>query len=220
MCGPGDAGSEHPDFDDPILNENFDDIVLDPHNVRRILDIWRLRCLRAARVHYQESLRIQFWGNFLTIFNALSTIAVGLLSVAGFFSNNYYISLLSLISGFFVIATSIYQYILQPEYKNSSHKIAANEFSNIHRKIERYQCLGVTKMGVLHTINRDINWVTKAYPSVAGSVWRKNEHMQRIDDYEQSGFFDTAEDEQAQSSPKNGAPCSPKPPKADPAASE
>ncbi len=53
------------------------------------------------------------------------------------------------------------------------HKLAANEFSNLKRKIERYLSIDDITNSLIHNINRDYNFISKHYPLVSRYMWTK-----------------------------------------------
>ena len=85
---------------------------------------------------------------------------------------------LTSISGLLLVITTIVQYILNDGDRSSNHKIAASEFSNLQRKIERYLLSEEIEMSAVHNINREYNHITKAFPSVNRKHWKFKQNEQ------------------------------------------
>ena len=178
------------------LPSSFDKLDLSQKHARKTLFVWKMRALRAARAHYRYARHIQIIGKVLTLFNSLAAIIVSLVSVAGFFSPDkfltepffgWYINLeiVAICSGVVVLLTSIVQFLEKPEEHHLLHKSAANEFSNLQRKIERYLAASQVEMGVNHNINRDFNFVSKSFPMVSSRCWNHNRKViDRLERYE------------------------------------
>lgn len=166
-----------PGYED-IDSDSLDYLKLDQSSAAKVLQIWKLRCLRAARSHYSESTRLIIWNSVLTMINSLGAITIGMISAYSFArKEDDILGLVAFISAAIVLLTSIYQYLKKFEENSLLHKLAANEFANIQRKIERYLSGKIIKMGSLHNINRDINFVTKGHPIVSPRSWAKHSNI-------------------------------------------
>lgn len=139
---------------------------------------WKLRLFYTASAHYRAAERYESSGRKLTVVNMLAAIAVL------FLSNNHGLldgmlgglgspGKLVAIAGLITVLTSAFQYVMRFEERSSSHRAAGGEFSNIRRKIERYLTVDQIDNDLIHTINRDYNFVTKSAPIVSQGIWRK-----------------------------------------------
>lgn len=144
----------------------------------KLLNLWHKRSHKSAKVHYAASIIKFRWNRVLTIINAFASIFVLFFTNAIWIKNaisenggeNYYI-IASSITGVILVSTTILQYLLNFEDSANGHKMAAAEFSNLHRKIERYLVIKKFTMGMLHNINREYNYITKSYPIVSERLW-------------------------------------------------
>lgn len=113
--------------------------------------------------------------------------------------------ILTSISGLLLVITTIIQYILNDGERCSNHKMAASEFSNLQRKIERYLLAETVPMTTVHNINREYNHITKAFPSVARKHWKNtdnkalNYNIQRLEEKLDARFLELEEGTEVQS---------------------
>lgn len=167
----------------------FDPTVVDKKKSLLLMRLWAARTLRAARVHYGESLSLNSKNRYLTSINAALSIAILFLTNAGWVQQllgidlpkwmgeahefvTVYTVLVSILAMSLVI-TTIWQYILRWSERSGEHRRGGAEFANLHRKIERY-CISTSfNMSMIHNINREYNHISKSYPLVHQKKWDK-----------------------------------------------
>ncbi|NJR13981.1 MAG: hypothetical protein HC779_07245 [Phyllobacteriaceae bacterium] len=150
-----------------------------------LLKLWGLRSLRAARCHYLYSEMLFKRNTFWTVTNALVSVFILFLVNAPWIfdveilnksltheSANYIYKFFSGISGAALVITALYQYIRRFEANAYEHKHAGSEYSNLHRKIERYLISDEVTKEQIHLINNIYSHLTKNYPLVPKEIWR------------------------------------------------
>ena len=176
-------------------------IPIDQVYGRKVLLLWKCRAHRAAVAHYAQSQSYKGWDFFLTVTNAMASLAVLFMTNAEWLkdlmSNNKPVELrkgsyeiinggvvvydlpnthllyiiLTSIAGFVLVMTTILQYIRKDNENSKSHKTAGGEFSNLQRKIERYLLNEEFDMFLVHNINRDYSQITRSYKITDGKYW-------------------------------------------------
>jgi|GEM_PF-4768739 len=184
-------GLNRRESDKPKLNDNHDQLcldgILDGNEVRNskaaILLMWRARLARTADSHYRASDILQKKDKFLTIFNVVSAISVlffansetavdfivELFVENGNDTNNS--KLVVSLAGLLTVISSALQYVSENKELSYRHKNAANEFSNLKRKIERYIVSNELNTFHLHGINREYSAIGKGCPAVPRKIW-------------------------------------------------
>lgn len=168
-----------------ILDGHPDTEILDPEEASKLLRLWHERCLKSAKAHYLASENNYVKSHRLTISNASLSISVIGFMNAGWFKD--YIltdgengslpvfTITASILGLALVLTTILQYLFRYEDRGRHHKSAGSEFSNLQRKIERHLAGSKFRMWILHSINREYNFITKHYPLVPKDVWENND---------------------------------------------
>lgn len=158
--------------------------------ITKMFRMWSKRLLRSAAAHYMAAERFEARDTLLTRINMVSAIAVLFFStnqkIAAYliefflwifqFEGVEYtgkISLLVPLFSLFVVLSSAWQYIAQYSKKAMEHKQAANEFSNLRRKIERYWTKDKIHLEAIHSLNRSYNATVKNPPIVPRGIWKK-----------------------------------------------
>jgi hypothetical protein len=159
-----------------IADEAFkQDFPGDPLVRKRLLAEWKDRAFYAALAHYSSSESYELRNKILTITNMISAICVlfaannKLITGNASFVDDVVVAVASL---FTVLSTAV-QFLLRYEERSTQHKLAANEFSNLKRKIERYLSINEISNSLIHNINRDYNFISKNYPLVSHYIWKK-----------------------------------------------
>lgn len=162
--------------------------VLDGDEVKNskaaIMLMWRARLARTADSHYRASDTFLKRDKFLTIFNVVSAIAVLFFAnseaavkiLVDFFldrkeSGIDYSKLVVSFAGLLTVISSALQYVSENKELSYRHKNAANEFSNLKRKIERYIVSDFVEDHKLHGINREYTAIGKGCPAVSRRIW-------------------------------------------------
>ncbi len=102
------------------------------------LELWRLRCLRATRMHYDCVSLYVHREMLLTIGNVTASIVVMVLStihVIYGLDNLLFNSLIAVLSPI-VVVTSILQYVLDYKSRALTHAPAGAAYASLNRKIE------------------------------------------------------------------------------------
>jgi len=102
------------------------------------LELWRLRCLRATRMHYDSVTIYETRERFLTIGNVAASIAVLVLSTVHIIyglDSLLFNSLIAVTSPIIVV-TSILQYVLDYKLRAQEHSHAGAGYAALNRKIE------------------------------------------------------------------------------------
>ena len=141
---------------------------------KRLLIAWKDRAFYAATAHYGASEAYQFRNKLLTLLNIVSAITVlfaanNKLFVAPTSSTQ---SIVLAVASLFTVLSTAIQYLLRYEERAIQHKLAANEFSNFKRKVERYLSMDEISNSLIHNLNRDYNFISKHYPLVSRLMWR------------------------------------------------
>lgn len=169
--------------DDFLTEINPDEFPIRQSYARCVLMMWKYRAWRNARAHYRVADRLRRHGVVIMVMHAVAAISVlGLANFDHFFSDEHWKIFVST-AGIAAVLIAIIQLLLRHESREQEHKFAAGEFSNLQRKLERYIGMPAYKMGLIHNINRELNFATKNYPSVPRSIWNKREKIdEEIDD--------------------------------------
>ena len=102
------------------------------------LELWRLRCLRATRMHYDSVTIYDSRERWLTIGNVAASIVILVLSTVHIIyglENLLFNSLLAVVSPVIVV-TSILQYVLDYKMRAQEHAHAGAGYAALNRKIE------------------------------------------------------------------------------------
>jgi hypothetical protein len=145
------------------------------HNTRKqLLTAWKDRAFYAATAHYRASEKYEFRNKLLTLINIISAITV--LFAANnklLATNSSFAQLVLAVASLFTVLSTAVQYLLRYEERAMQHKLAANEFSNLKRKIERYLSINDISNSLIHNLNRDYNFISKHYPLVSQYMWKR-----------------------------------------------
>src|ERR1700735_4390068 len=106
-------------------------------NTLKLLETWRLRCLRGANVHYKTSRRLEKREHAITIINVAASIAVVLLSSSYWLDaeHNRNVAILIGITSLCVLITTVLQYIFDYKTKAYIHWHTASIFADTNKKI-------------------------------------------------------------------------------------
>lgn len=102
------------------------------------LELWRLRCLRATRMHYDSVTIYDSRERWLTIGNVAASIVILVLSTVHIIyglENLLFNSLIAVVSPVIVV-TSILQYVLDYKMRAQEHSHAGAGYAALNRKIE------------------------------------------------------------------------------------
>ena len=102
------------------------------------LELWRLRCLRATRMHYDAVSLYDMRERLLTIGNVAASIVVLVLSTIHliFGLDSLLFNALIAISSPTIVVTSILQYVLDYKARALAHGHAGAGYAIVNRKIE------------------------------------------------------------------------------------
>lgn len=172
-----------PSQDSSRVELDPDDFQIRQRYARYILSMWKYRAWRNARAHYRTADQLRIRSVFFMLAHAIAAVTIlGFSSLDFFFAGHPEWKLLVAIAALASVLLAIVQLLMRHEARSQQHKFAAGEFSNLQRKIERYLGLKSYKMGLIHNINRELNFVTKNYPAVPKSIWdKKTEHDEEIE---------------------------------------
>ena len=153
--------------------------------------VWRRRAIRAGGAHYRASEYHASVGNALSVFNILSAIAVLFLTNNKFFSSDAVqvattttptessllanVDFWTAIAGLVIVLTTVLQYILRPEIKESEAKRAGADFTQIKREIEILLASGVIERGAVERLQVAHSHTSKNHSLVPARLWRKAE---------------------------------------------
>jgi hypothetical protein len=142
---------------------------------KRLLAEWQVRAYNAATAHYRASETYEFRNKALTIVNIISAItvlfAVNNKLIAS--NSNFTEEIILAVASLFTVLSTAVQFLLRYEERSIQHKLAANEFSNLKRKIERYVSMNEISNMLIHNLNRDYNFISKHYPLVSQSIVKR-----------------------------------------------
>lgn len=102
------------------------------------LELWRLRCLRATRMHYDSVTIYDSRERWLTIGNVAASIVILVLSTVHIIyglENLLFNSLIAVVSPIIVV-TSVLQYVLDYKMRAQAHSSAGASYAALNRKIE------------------------------------------------------------------------------------
>jgi hypothetical protein len=102
------------------------------------LELWRLRCLRATRMHYDSVTIYESRERWLTIGNVAASIVILVLSTVHIIyglESLLFNSLIAVISPVIVV-TSVLQYVLDYKMRAQAHSDAGAHYAALNRKIE------------------------------------------------------------------------------------
>lgn len=111
------------------------------------LDLWRLRCLRATRMHYDSVTIYDSRERWLTIGNVAASILILVLSTIHIIYGLDSLLFNSLIAVFspVIVVTSILQYVLDYKLRAQAHSHAGSGYAALNRKIESLTARGFTQ---------------------------------------------------------------------------
>lgn len=154
--------------------------------------VWRRRAIRAGGAHYRASEYHAQIGKALSIFNILSAIAVLFLTNNKFFSAEALngaevaattvpsvwtnVDFWTAIAGLIIVLTTVLQYILRPELKESEAKRAGADFTQIKREIEVLLASGRIERSALDRLQVAHSHTSKNHSLVPARLWRKAEN--------------------------------------------
>ena len=102
------------------------------------LELWRLRCLRATRMHYDAVSLYDIRERLLTMGNVAASILVLMLSTIHLIYglDSLLFNSLIAVSSPIIVVTSILQYVLDYKARSLAHGHAGASYAVINRKIE------------------------------------------------------------------------------------
>ncbi len=102
------------------------------------LELWRLRCLRATRMHYDSVTIYDSRERWLTIGNVAASILVLVLSTIHiiFGLDSLLFNSLIAVASPIIVVTSILQYVLDYKLRAQAHSHAGAGYAALNRKIE------------------------------------------------------------------------------------
>ena len=111
------------------------------------LELWRLRCLRATRMHYDSVTIYDSRERWLTIGNVVASILILVLSTIHIIYGLDSLLFNSLIAVFrpVIVVTSILQYVLDYKLRAQAHSHAGPGYAALNRKIESLTARGCTQ---------------------------------------------------------------------------
>ena len=111
------------------------------------LELWRLRCLRATRMHYDCVSHYDRRERLLTIGNVAASILVLVLSTIHLIYglDSLLFNALIAISSPTIVVTSILQYVLDYKSRALAHSHAGAGYAQLNRKIESLAARPITR---------------------------------------------------------------------------
>jgi len=165
----------------------YDEEPVNQFRSSMLVELWMVRCHKAARAHYMQATQHRDRNTWLTLVNAIAAIAVLFAANSSWFKNMLTINVLNSdgvlsrtevlfdaltsLLALMVVLTTILQFIKRWGERSEQHRFAGAEFSNLQKKCERYSLVENLNMAMVHNLNRDYNHVTKSYPLVSKEIW-------------------------------------------------
>ncbi|MDE3114001.1 MAG: hypothetical protein KGL26_00235 [Pseudomonadota bacterium] len=111
------------------------------------LELWRLRCLRATRMHYDCVSHYDRRERLLTIGNVAASIVILVLSTIHLIYglDNLLFNSLIAVSSPVIVVTSILQYVLDYKSRALAHSHAGAGYAQLNRKIESLAARSITR---------------------------------------------------------------------------
>ena len=111
------------------------------------LELWRLRCLRATRMHYDCVSLYDRREKLLTIGNVAASIVILVLSTIHLIYglDNLLFNALIAVSSPIIVVTSILQYVLDYKSRALAHAHAGAGYAQLNRKIESFASQSFTR---------------------------------------------------------------------------
>jgi hypothetical protein len=163
----------------------------DSKNIDHLLMLWRLRCLRALKAHYDASTRQQRFDRILTIINVAAAIAVVSAGSAYWVISakneilNSFIAIVAVIN----VITSVIQYIFDYRARAYTHKRAASDYAILNRRIELMLVSEVSRKE-MEEIRAELDGLGDSSPAVSEPIWKSaKEWTDRIDKLDREIFW-------------------------------
>lgn len=152
-----------------------DDFPGSPEARKHLLLAWKDRAFYAATAHYLASERYELRNKILTLVNMSSAITVLFVANHRLFAsyNSLIEEIILATASLLTVLLSASQYLLKYDERANQHKLAANDFSTLKRKIERYLTIDDLSNSLLHNLNRHYDFIGRTYPLVSHYMWRK-----------------------------------------------
>lgn len=154
---------------------------------RLVLEIWRLRALRASVAHYRSARNAFRADRLFTLSNVAVSIIVLCLSIVNSFLENDIISICIGLASVVIVISSILQFILDHRTLGYNHARAATGYGAANRRIEQVSGGNVDE-GLLVEIRAELDNLGETAPIIPKKIWdedSKTENSAKIKTKEQ-----------------------------------
>ena len=144
------------------------------------LELWRLRCLRATRMHYDCVSLYHHREMLLTIGNVAASIVVMVLSIIHLIYglNNLLFNSLIGVSSPIVVVTSVLQYVLDYKSRALAHAPAGAAYATLNRKIKSLTSRQFT-LGDLEEIRQRLDALGQNSPVPPPSILERQDDLNK-----------------------------------------
>ncbi len=148
--------------------------------IELLFSYWNERLLRGSTAHFLEAMKYEYWEYVISVINIVFAISVLFLSaMGGNLKFPVFTDFVLPIASLFVVLISAFQYISQFGQKASQHKLAAVEYANLRRKLERYWTKKELHPEAIHSLTRSYNGIAKYPPLISEKQWNKVADMKK-----------------------------------------